>query len=249
MDYFLVGLQKFAFLSITALPLGLGTLAAVRHLRASAWNAYLLNLAASISAGAATLFLLWGSFFGDDLSSSSTASLAFVIAPIYAAIAQGIVYGVAKFVLRNRLMDKEVSEPVRKALLLPVLMLLVLLFGILKISTENNDLSVAERSTNSQTLHRLLDDSLTGKADSFGVPLMLAQNRNAPPEILAELAKHKDTAIRAQVALNPQTPLDVVVCMRFDGSSMVRELASKRLASSPASQQLQQPERDRQCFP
>jgi hypothetical protein len=125
----------------------------------------------------------------------------------------------------------------------------VLLFGMLKIATANNDLSVAERSTNPQTLHRLLDDSRTGKADSFGVPLMLAQNRNAPPEILAELAKHKDTAVRAQVALNPKTPLDVVGCLRFDSASMVRELASKRLASSQAAQQAPQPLRERQCFP
>jgi hypothetical protein len=249
MDFFWVVLQKIAFLSISGLPLGLGTLAAVRHLRAGAWKACLCHLAASIAAGAATLFLLWGSFFGDDLSSSSTASLAFVIAPVYAAVAQGIVYRVAKFVLRNRPMGEEVSGPVRKALLLPLLMLVVLLFGMLKIATANNDLSVAERSTNPQTLHRLLDDSRTGKADSFGVPLMLAQNRNAPPEILAELAKHKDTAVRAQVALNPKTPLDVVVCMRFDGASMVRELASKRLASSQTEQQSPQPEGERQCFP
>lgn len=251
MDVFLIALQKFALLSISGLPLGLGTLAAVRHLRAGAWKAYLCNLAASIAAGTVTLFLLWGSFFGDDLSSSSTASVVFVIAPIYAAVAQGIVYSIAKVVLRNRPMAEAISQPVRKALLLPVFMLVVLLFGLLKISTENNDLSVAGRATNPQTLHRLLDDSRTGKADSFGVPLMLAQNPNAPPEILVELAKHKDTAIRAQVAQNPQTPLDAVGCLRFDSASIVRELASKRLASSQTAQQTQQtqqPQRERQCL-
>lgn len=247
-DVLLIALQTFAIISISGLPLGLGILAAVRHLRASAWNAYVCNLAASIAAGAVTLLLLWGSFFGDDLSSSSTASLAFVFAPFYAVAVQGIVYGMAKVVLRNRPMAEVVSEPVRKALLLPVLMLAVLLFGMLKISTANSDLSVAERSSNPQTLRRLLDDANTGRADSFGIPLMLAQNRNAPPEILAELAKHKDTAIRAQVAQNPQTPLDVVGCLRLDSASIVRELASKRLASSQTALQTQQPEKELQCL-
>lgn len=248
MDYVWVGLQKFLFVSVSVLPLGLGTLAAARHLRARAGKLFLCNLVAGMAAGAVTLVLLWGSLFGDDLSSSSTASLAFLFAPIYAAVAQGIVYGVARVVLRNRPPTGEVSAPLRKALLLPVLMLLVLLFGVLKISTQDNDLSVAERSANPQTLHRLLDESRSGQADAFGVPLMMAQNRNAPPEILAELAKHKDTAVRAQVAQNPQTPWDVVRCMRFDSSSMVRELASKRLAAGQAAQQPQQPEADRRCF-
>lgn len=248
MDYFLAGLQKFLLLSVSVLPLGLGTLAAVRHLRARAEKLFLCNLAAGIAAGAVTLVLLWGSLFGDDLSSSSTASLAFLFAPIYAAVAQGIVYSMARVVFRNRPATGEVSAPLRQALLLPVLMLLVLLLGVLKISTQNNDLSVAERSANPETLYRLLDESRSGQADAFGVPLMLAQNLNAPPEILAELAKHKDTAIRAQVAQNPQTPWDVLRCMRFDSSSMVRELASKRLAASQAAQQTQQPESDRRCF-
>jgi len=169
MDYFLVGLQKFLFVSMSLLPLGLGTVAAIRQLKASAENLFLCHLAASMAAGAVTVFLLWGSFFGDDLSSSSTASLVFVVAPVYAAVVQGIVYGVAKAVFRHRPTTGVISQPARQALLLPVVMLLVLLVGTLNISTANNDVSVAERSDHPQTLHRLLHDSKSGKAN--GKPL------------------------------------------------------------------------------
>lgn len=171
MDTLLIALPGFLLSSISALPLALGTLAAACYLRAGARPAYLRNLAGSIAAGVVVLLLLWGSLFGNDLSGSSTAGLIFLFAPIYAAAAQGIVYGISAAVVRKSPTLEEISLPARRALLAPVVMLAVLLFGLLKTSVGGNDLAVAERASNPDTLHRLFEDSRTGKADSFGVPL------------------------------------------------------------------------------
>ena len=236
MDDFLIALPGFLFSSISALPLALGTLAAAIHLRAGVRPAYLRNLAGSIAAGVVVLLLLWGSLFGSDLSSSSTAGLIFLFAPIYAAAAQGIVYAISAAVVRLSQTSETISLPARKALLAPLVMLVVLLFGLLKTSVEGNDLAVAERSSNPATLHRLFNDSRAGKADSFGVPLFLAQNPNVPPDILVELAKHEHTAVRAQVAQNPQTPEEVVASLRHESASVVRNLAATRLEPNKALQ-------------
>jgi hypothetical protein len=236
MEALLIALPGFLLSSISALPLALGTLAAARHLRVGARPAYLRNLAGSIAAGATVLLLLWGSLFGNDLSSSSTAGLIFIFAPIYAAVAQAIVYGISAAVVRKSPAQAPISLSRGKALLLPLIMLVVLLVGLLKTSVAGNDLAVAERASNPDTLHRLFEDSLTGKADSYGVPLFLAQNRNVPPDILVELAKHEHRAVRAQVAQNPKTPEGVVKNLRYDSDSCVRDLAEKRLGPNKALQ-------------
>jgi hypothetical protein len=241
MDSLLIALPGLLLSLISALPLGLGTLAALRHLRSGARSAYLRNLSGSIAAGLVVLALLWGSLFGDDLSSSSTAGLVFLFAPIYAAAAQGIVYGIGASVIKQSTIPEAISLPARRALLVPVLMLAVLLFGLVKISVGGNDLAVAERASNPDTLHRLFEESRTGKADSFGVPLFLAQNRKTPSDILVELAKHEHPAVRAQVAQNPQTPEEVVESLRNDCASFVREFVEKRLGPNKALQPTQPP--------
>lgn len=236
MDVFLIALPTFLLNSISALPLALGTLAAARHQRAGTRSAYFRNLAGSIAAGVVVLFLLWGSLFGNDLSSSSTAGLIFLFAPIYAVVAQGLFYGICAAVLSKPPTPEAISLTARKALLFPVVMLLVLLFGLVKASVDNNDLAVAERASNPDTLHQLFENSRNGKADSFGVPLFLAQNQNVPPDILVELAKHEHLAVRAQVVQNPQTPVEVVAKLRYDSASLVRDLAEKRLEPNKALQ-------------
>lgn len=236
MDAFLIALPGFLLSSISALPLALGTLAAARHLRAGARPAYLRNLAGSIAAGVVVLLLLWGPLFGNDLSGSSTAGLIFLFAPIYAAAAQVILYGISATVVKKQPTPETISLPARKVLLIPVAMLVVLLFGLLKTSVGGNDLAVAERASNPDTLHRLFEDSRNGKADSFGVPLFLAQNRNVPPDILVKLAKHEHPAVMAQVVQNPQTPEEVVASLRYDSASFVRDLAKKRLGPNKALQ-------------
>jgi hypothetical protein len=120
-------------------------------------------------------------------------------------------------------------------------MLAVLMIGLLKTSTEGNDLAVAERASNPDTLHRLFEQSRTGEADSFGVPLFLAQNPNTPPEILAKLAKHNHPAVRVHVAQHPMTPQEVVAGLSNDCASFVREAVEKRLGPNKALQQARTP--------
>lgn len=236
MDSLLIALPGFLFSSISALPLGLGVLAAVRHKRASARAAYLRNLNASIAAGAVILLLLWGSLFGDDLSSSSTAGQIFLFAPIYAAAAQGIVYGISTAAIGKSAAPETISLSSRRAILVPLSMLIVLMAGLLKTSVEGNELAVAERASNPETLQRLFEQSLTGEADSFGVPLFLAQNPNTPPEILAKLSKHAHPSVRVHVAQHPMTPIDIVSSMGNDCASFVRKAVENRLGPNKALQ-------------
>lgn len=236
MDTILIALPKLLLSSISALPLALGTIAAVRHMRAGTRSAYLRNLIASIAAGAVALALLWGSLFGDDLSSSSTASLIFLFAPIYAAVAQGIVFGIGAVVVRKSPTPEAISPLARRAMLVPLFMLAVLMFGLIKTSAHGNDFAVAERASDPKTLQRLFEKSRTGEADSFGVPLFLAQNDNTPPEILSELAKHDHRAVRAKVALHPRTPQHVVAALRNDCEAFIRKIVEERLGPNNALQ-------------
>jgi hypothetical protein len=232
MDTILIALPGLLFSSISALPLVLGVIAAMRHLRAATRYAYLRNLIASTAAGAAALALLWGSLFGNDLSASSTAALIFAVAPFYAAIAQGIAYGIAAAAFRKPATPQAISLSARSAMLVPLLLLAILMFGLIKSSVHGNDLAVAERASDPKTLQRLFEQSRIGKADPFGVPLFLAQNPATPPEILSELAKHEHPAVRAQVASNPRTPEQVVASLRNDCASFVRKAVVQRLGPS-----------------
>lgn len=236
MEAFLIALPGFLFSSISALPLALGTLAAGRHLRAGTRLAYLRNLNGSIAAGGVALLLLWGSLFGDDLSSSSTAALIFLFVPIYAAAAQGIVYCITTVAVRNSAPTEDLSPTTRRAFLLPLAMLGILMFGLITNSMGSNDMTVAERSSDPTTLRGLFDDSRSGKADPFSVPLFLTQNPNTPTDILVELAKHGHPAIRAQVVQHVNTPEQVVEGMRNDCAGVIRRLVEERLGPNKALQ-------------
>jgi hypothetical protein len=229
MDAVLVALPALLFSSLSALPVALGIIAAVRHLRAGSRPAYLRHLGASIAAGAVALALLWSSLFGDNLSSSSTAALIFAVVPFYAAIAQGIVYGIAAAVFRKSATPRAISLLARVALLIPLLLLSLLMFGLVKSAAKGSDSAVAGRGSDSEALHRLYEKSRTGEADSFAIPLNLAQNPDAPPELLSKMATHDHPAVRAQVARNPGTPQHVVAALRYDCASFVRKIVVERL--------------------
>lgn len=236
MDAVLVALPELLFSLLSALPLTLGTIAAIRHMRSDSRSGYYRHLAASIAAGAVALALLWSSLFGDSLSKSSTGGLIFAVAPFYAAFAQGIVYGIAAAIFRKSTTPQPVSPLASAALLAPLLLLGVLIFGLVKTSSHGNDGAIADRTSNPDTMRQLLEKSRTGEADSFSVPLHLAGNPDAPPDILSELAKHEHPAVRAQVASNPHTPEQVVAALRYDCSSFVRKIVVKRLGPDNALQ-------------
>jgi hypothetical protein len=233
MDAVLVALPKLLFSSFSALPLALGMFAALRHLRAGSRFRYVQHLLASVAAGAAALALLWSSLYGDSLSHSSTAALIFAVAPFYAALAQGIVYGIVfgiAALIRKRLAAPDrIGFVATLPMLAPLLILAVFMFGIVSTAFEGNDAGIAQRSSDPATLHRLYDQSRSGEADAFSVPFSLAQNPNAPPDLLRELAKHEHPAVRAHVADNARTTLAVVSGLRYDCASFVRKVVVQRL--------------------
>jgi hypothetical protein len=229
MDTFFIALPGLLFSSFSALPTGIGLVVAARHMQAGRRSAYLRHLLGSIAAGAVILRLLWGTFFGDDLSGSSTAALAFVFAPIFAAVVQGGIVVIATSVFGKAKVPEKLWLSSRWAIIVPSCLLAVLLFGIINMSVRGNDVNVAKRSSDPQTLHRLFKQSRTGEADSFSVPLFLAQNPNTPPEILVELAKHEHRAVRAMVAQHSMTPDEAIAILTNDKNSFIRELVQKRL--------------------
>lgn len=229
MDAILVAFPKLLFCSISALPLAIGVIASVRQLRAGARSAYFTHLAASVIGGAVTLGLLWSSLFGDSLSKSSTAALILAIAPVYAAVAQTLIYVIGGLIFKQSSTPQTIPLLARSALLIPLLMLAVLMVGVVKISVQGNEAEIAERSANLTTLHRLYEQSRTGEVDTFAVPMHLAQNPNAPPDILSALAQHDHPVVRAHVASNRNTPLPVVTALRYDCAAFVRKIVVQRL--------------------
>src|SRR6266536_12958 len=176
-------LPGLALKLIATLPLVLGTVGAVRHLRAERKRPYIRNLSGAIAAGVVTVGLLCTSLFGDSLSRSSTAGLIFLFAPIYSAVALLVGYLIG--VVLNRASsrtdeDREANPPIpspeRKLVWMPVLVLGIVVFGVTRYSVLNNDVSVAERASRPETLRYVFEKALAGKADAFGVPLFLAQN-------------------------------------------------------------------------
>jgi hypothetical protein len=118
----------------------------------------------------------------------------------------------------------------------PVAIVAVLLFGMFRHSIQHNDLTVAERASNPDTLHYVYDKSLRGDADSFGIPLFLGQNPNTPADILADLAKHQHSSVRIFVARHPNTPVEVLARLTDDCDPLVRKTAKERLKDASQSE-------------
>jgi len=235
-------LTKLSLLSISALPLAGGTIAAVRHLRARRLSPYIRNLCGSITAGLVTLGLLFGSLFGDDLSRSSTAAVIFVFVPFFAAgaLVIGLVIGAA--LTRTFPVPAEssgspppISAVVRSLVSVPIVMLAITIFGIIRLSIQHNHLVVAEHGTRPETLQYAFDRSVRGDADRPGVLVMLAQNANTPASILEKLGESEFPEVRAWLMKNPHTPIAVVVSLRSDCSPWVREAVEIRLKAKSGS--------------
>jgi hypothetical protein len=215
-EFIVILLPGLLLMSLSALPLGLSTFAAFRHLRRQKVDFLVRNVWASTGAGLVALGLLHGALFGSDLSQSSTAALIFVWVPIYSAMAMGIGYVFGRLASRRVVAAGEpggaqapIPSGYRYFVWAPAAMLGVLVFGMLKYSVEHNDLAVAERASSPETLHYLYAKVVRGEADPFGVPLFLAQNPNTPADILSALAKHEHLAVRRFVSRHGNTPANV----------------------------------------
>jgi hypothetical protein len=234
--------------SISAFPLAIGTALAAFHLRRDKSGLYRRNLWSSTTAGIVALGLLWGSLFGNDLSSSSTAGLIFLFVPIYSAVGLGIGYVLGALADRKANADARalgtqptLSRREKRFLGVPIALLALLLFGILKQSVQSNDMALAERATNPETLRQLQQKVVNGTADSFGVPLFLAQNPSTPADILEALSKHDHVSVRVFVVRHPNASQGVLNNMTNDCDSQIREEARARVQAASASNNALQP--------
>lgn len=247
-EYVAILLPGLASMLASVVPLALGTFMAVFRLRKREAGPYVRNLWGSTVAGLVVLVLLFGSLFGKDLSSSSTAGLIFLFAPIYSAIALAVGYGMGAVVYRKSVKRVAaeatpglISINSRRFVWVPVAMLGVLLFGIVKYSVQYNDLAVAEQASNPETLQWVYERAAKGEADPFGVPLFLAQNPNTPGDILDQLSRHEHASVRTFVVRHPNTSLSVVARMSNDCDALVRKEVQERLQPQSGSSNNVQP--------
>lgn len=236
LEFIEILLPGLALKAISTLPLVLALIGAIRHLRTDRKRPYIRNLSGAIAAGVVTLGLLWTSLFSDNLSNSSTAGLIFLFTAIYSAVALLVGYLIG--VMVNRASSRpdgnsEANPPIpaheRKLVWIPVLIFAIVIFGITRYSILNNNLSVAEKATRPETLRYVFEKTVAGNADTFGVPLFLAQNPNAPADILEELSKSDEPQVRMFVATNPKTPVSIVASLREDCADYVRKAVQERL--------------------
>lgn len=234
MDTFLLSLPGFLLSTISALPLSIGLYAAVRNLQSESRPKYLRNLAACTVAGIVALILLWDTLFNDSLSKSSTSALIFAVVPIYATGALGIVYGIFSIIIKDST-NNAISSFERYSLIAPALILIVLLFGFFNVSANGNDLTVAGKAKNQETLHKIFEKSKDGKSNKFGIQLFLSQNPNTPPEILLEIA-HYDSYLKGFVAQHPNTPSAYLLQLSEECalSARTQEIVNKRLIAEKA---------------
>ncbi len=228
-EFIFIMIPGLFFTLISVLPLGLGILVSIRHLQQGVRSSYIRNLSGSIASGIITLLMLFGSLFGDDLSSSSTAALIFLFVPIYATVAYAVGYGLSILATNKSETSIQISLAGRRLLIIPITILLILVVGIFKNSIQGNDRTIAYKASSSDVLVQLYNKSLHGEVDSFSIPLGLTQNPNTPPEILRQLATHTHRAIRTHVAQHKATPIDVVNILQNDSSPCVRKAVGRRL--------------------
>lgn len=247
-DFIRLLIPGLLLMCVSLLPLAIATALAATHLSRSNAGAYLRNLWSSTATGLAALVLLVGSLFGNDLSSSSTAGLIFLFVPIFCTIV--LAFGYALGAVTFRLIAKHgiskgvrptISRFARRFIFVPSGILAFLLFGMIRYSIQNNDLTVAERASKPATLRWEMRRVANGEADSFGVPLFLAQNPNTPADILQQLSKHDHSGVRVFVARHPNTTLAVLESMRNDCDPLVRQEVQTRLQLMSASNSALQP--------
>ena len=220
-------------LMFTALvPLGFVVLMCFRQ-RAREYESQIVRwLASSAATALMTSIGLWGSLFGDNLASSSTAGVIFFVVPILAAVAGALGYAAVAFVQRSGL--RVFGTTVRLAPMangvsplawIPLAVLGVLVVATLRLAVSGNDTNIAEKACNDATLHRVYKTMEQGGADSFSIPLFLAQNPCAPADLLTKMSQHKHPAVRAHVAQNRNTDLAIVALLKNDPNQHVRDAA------------------------
>lgn len=232
-EYIVLLLPSLLLMSLSILPQGVGLILAIVSLRARRPSSYVMHLLASSAAGIVGVYFLRDLVFGSALRSSSTAGLAFIFIPFFTlgGLLVGYVMAIPVKLTLNLsiLKDQHIPSVLKKLLVLPAGIFMILFLGILNKTISSNDLNVSERAMSSGALHYELAKSKRPGADRFGITLFLAQNVNAPDEILQELSKSPYPQIRAQVANNPRTSISIIQSLQKDSDKDVRDIAEKRL--------------------
>jgi hypothetical protein len=241
-DYVRLMMPGFLWTTASALPLALATALAAIHLGRRKPGPYRRNLWASTAAGVVAFGLLFEALFGEGLK-GSTAGLIFLFVPIYSAVALGVGYGLGALAHRRagHMTETAISQNEGRFIALPLIILVALLFGMLKYSIQHNDLTVAERATNLETLRSINQRAHSGMADRFGVPLFLAQNPNTPTDILEGLSRHDHVSVRIFVVRHSNTSRAAIEHMVNDCDARIREEARARLQLASASNSALQP--------
>jgi hypothetical protein len=241
-DYVRLMMPGFLWTAASALPLAIATALAAIHLGRGRPGPYRRNLWASTAAGIVAFGLLFEAFFGEGLK-GSTAGLIFLFVPIYSAVALAVGYGLGALAHRKagHTTDAAISQNERRFIAVPSIMLVALLFGTLNYSIQHNDLTVAERAANLETLRSIHQKARSGMADSFGVPLFLAQNPNTPTDILEDLSNNDHVSVRTFVVRHSNTSKAVIEHMVNDCDPQIREEARTRLQLASASNSALQP--------
>lgn len=228
-------IPKVILASLSVLPLAFGVWGALKRRKGSDQSQYINYLVASILTGTVTLYFLYDSLFGRALESSSTAALVFVVVPFYALIILLVSLGIGKLIIRviSKGMQKDskhrYSGVINNLIFLPILVIAVLEVGVLKQSITTNDLSVAETARSANALRYLYNQAAKSGRDTFGIFLFMAQNKNAPSDILEKLSRSNYPQIRIFVVSNPNTDYSVLEKLARDDIEYVRKAAKKRL--------------------
>ena len=210
-----------------SVPIFLGGALATRALLLGRSRGAAVHALGAALAGVSSIVIV-KPFLDGDTSSSSTAALVWVWAPLCSMSIQGVVSGLGELLVRNtrpRPAAASWLHALTSPLLLPAWIACgVLLIGIARFSIDHSATVVADRSSNPDALRRVFQSERLGPRDS-GVQLFLAMNRATPPDILEVLSRSHFDHVRAHVASNPHTPVAARKRMETDAHPAVRQAA------------------------
>lgn len=227
-SYLACALPGALMMCISSVPIFLGGALATRALLLGRSRGAAVHALGAALAGVSSIAIV-KPFLDGNTSSSSTAALVWVWAPLCSIAVLGVVSGLGALLVRDarpRPAPASWLHAVTSPLLLPAwIACAVLLIGIARYSIDHDAIVVADRSSNPDALRRVFRRERLGPGDS-GVQLFLAMNRATPPDILEVLSQSHFDHVRAHVASNPHTPAAARKRLETDAHPAVRRAAS-----------------------
>lgn len=213
----------FALMAISILPSAIGIAIAAFNLRIANQRGYHSALSGSIASSITSALMLAPVLLGTD--PSPMAALRFFSVPFLSLLA--LFVGIA---LGARVYDKKLLSMGGGVLVLPLLVVLLVVIGIGKVAMFSAEEKLARSALHPEVLHAIAGRVERGGQAMRETASLLAQNPNAPADVLGELASHADSDVRLHVAKNPSTPDAVLAVLCQDPNASVRQLATQRQA-------------------